>query len=49
MSGKHVEGDEEYKMDPPPKYDAPWYKGIAAFPSNLACYMYNLCIKDQRS
>jgi len=26
-TGKHVEGDQETKMDPPPKYDAPWYKG----------------------
>jgi len=27
MSGKHVQGDQEHKMTPPPKYDAPWYKG----------------------
>jgi len=27
MSDKHVNGDEEHKMTPPPKYDAPWYKG----------------------
>jgi len=27
MSDKHVEGDQEHKMTPPPKYDAPWYKG----------------------
>lgn len=26
-SGKHVQGDQETKMTPPPKYDAPWYKG----------------------
>jgi len=26
-SDKHVEGDQETKMTPPPKYDAPWYKG----------------------
>lgn len=26
-SGKHVEGDQETKMTPPPKYDAPWYHG----------------------
>lgn len=25
--GKHVQGDQETKMSPPPKYDAPWYKG----------------------
>jgi len=26
-TGKHVQGDQETKMTPPPKYDASWYHG----------------------
>jgi NAD(P)-dependent dehydrogenase (short-subunit alcohol dehydrogenase family) len=35
-SGKHVEGDQEHKMTPPPKYDAPWYKGSGKLKGKVA-------------
>jgi len=35
-SGKHVEGDQEHEMKPPPKYDAPWYKGSGKLQGKVA-------------
>lgn len=37
MSSHHVVGDDsEHKIDPPPKYDAPWYKGSGKLAGKVA-------------